>query len=125
VLDNADLALLVRARLRVVSTLPLSSWDKGYHPGARNDDRVIGDTAGLVAGNNAAEMADAELCAEHVEKDECSRARNDMTGWFARRRDEAWKARQEVVVGKQAPSQSQQLLWVVPSAKGQRRAPSP
>lgn len=78
-LDDADLALLVGARLRVVSALSLSSWDKGHHPGGRNDDWVVEVTAGLVADNNAALMADAELRAEHVKDKDGSRVRNDMT----------------------------------------------
>lgn len=78
-LGNADLALLVGARIRLVNALSLSRWDKGHHPGGK-DDWVGEDTAWLVADNNAAVMADAELCAEHIRENGWSRVRNDMTG---------------------------------------------
>lgn len=66
VLDEANLALLVGARLRVINALPLPRRDQRHHPGVKNDAWVVEDAAGLVSGNNAAMVADAELCTEHA-----------------------------------------------------------
>lgn len=69
VLDKADLALLVGARLCVVSALSLASWDERYHLGGNRDACVNVYTVGLVTSNNAAVRANAKLCAEHVKRD--------------------------------------------------------
>lgn len=67
-LDESNLGLLDGARLGIVNALTLPRRDKGYHPGCGNDTCLLEKTAGLVKYNNAAVVADAELCAEHVRK---------------------------------------------------------
>lgn len=68
VLDEADLALLVRARLRTVNVLPLPRGYQRHHPGGSDDVGLIEDTAGLVTVTMRPMLTDAELCAEHVEE---------------------------------------------------------
>lgn len=77
-LDKADLALLKGARLRVVSALSLSSRDKRHHPGGKDVACVVEVIAWLVAGNNTAVTADAELYAEHVKEDNWSCVEDKM-----------------------------------------------
>lgn len=121
-LNEANLALLVGARLRVINALPLPCRDKGHHPGGRNDAWVVEDTAGLVMGNSAAMVADAELCTEHVRGNRRSCMRNNMIECDSPGKGREWKSEAGGTEGKEKASSSSKTATATYRLYRQHRA---